>query len=175
MAELHFALVSAVDYQTCRIRVRLDEQDGLETYWLAVPQRHTQGSQSRPLLPELDEQVAVLLDDEGVNGVYLGGIYSSAEPPPVLDQDSHYVRFSDGTSVTYDRQAHQLLVDCVGTVTVNTAGATTIEAGGPASITAPTITLKGATTVDGDLTVTGNVEAAGTVMDGGGNSNHHSH
>jgi phage baseplate assembly protein V len=175
MAELYFALVSAVDYQACRIRVRLDELDGLETYWIEVPQRHTQGTHSRPLMPELDEQVAVLLDDEGVNGVYLGGIYSSAEPPPMVDADSHYVRFSDGTAVTYNRQTHRLAVDCVGAISITTGGSATIEAGGPASITAPTITLKGPTTVDGNLTVSGNVYAAGTVMDGGGNSNHHSH
>ncbi|MOA21482.1 Phage-related baseplate assembly protein [compost metagenome] len=83
--ELEYGEVSAVDYQGCRIRVRLDDRDGVQSYWLNVPQRNTQGTQRRPLLPELGEQVAVLLDADGVGGVYLGGIYSTAEPPPVVD------------------------------------------------------------------------------------------
>jgi hypothetical protein len=61
------------------IRVRLDDRDGLQTYWLQIPQRNTQGTQRRPLLPELSEQVAVLLDADG-GGVYLGGIYSTRRP-----------------------------------------------------------------------------------------------
>lgn len=73
--ELEYGEVSAVDYLTCRIRVRLDERDGVETFWLNVPQRNAQGTKSRPLLPEIGEQVAVLLGGDGVDGVYLGGIY----------------------------------------------------------------------------------------------------
>ncbi len=66
--ELEYGEVSAVDYQGCRIRVRLDDRDGVESYWLHVPQRNTQGTQRRPLMPELNEQVAVLLDADGVGG-----------------------------------------------------------------------------------------------------------
>ena len=92
--ELEYGEVSAVDYQSCQIRVRLDDRDGVESYWLHVPQRNTQGTQRRPLMPELNEQVAVLLDADGVGGVYLGGVYSTAEPPPVVDEDTDYVRFT---------------------------------------------------------------------------------
>ncbi|MNO60735.1 Phage-related baseplate assembly protein [compost metagenome] len=170
----------------------MDERDGVESYWIHVPQRHTQATQRRPLLPEIGEQVAVLLDAEGVNGVYLGGIYSTAEPPPVVDQDSHFIRFSDGTSVTYQRKTHQLTVDCVGSakvhyasnitvnaggnidataggsISVTAGGAVTVKASGPASVTAPEITLTaGTTTVKGDLEVMGNTKVAGNVNAGG--------
>jgi len=180
--ELEYGEVSAVDYLTCRIRVRLDDRDGLQTYWLNMPQRNTQGTQRRPLMPELGEQVAVLLDADGVGGVYLGGIYSTAEPPPVVDEDTDYVRFSDGTVSTYDRAAGVMTLDCVGALLVKCGRNITVEADEPLVVKAPSATLdipqvilNGELLVKGGLKVNGDIEATGTVMDIGGNSNHHSH
>ncbi|MGU3349972.1 phage baseplate assembly protein V [Pseudomonas monsensis] len=180
--QLEYGEVSAVDYLTCRIRVRLDDRDGVESYWLNVPQRNTQGTQRRPLMPELNEQVAVLLDADGVGGVYLGGIYSTAEPPPVVDEDTDYVRFSDGTVSTYDRAAGVMTLDCVGALLVKCSRNITVETGEPVVVKAPSatldipqVTLNGNLQVNGDLGVNGNVNATGTVLDVGGNSNHHSH
>ncbi|WP_244161173.1 hypothetical protein [Pseudomonas anguilliseptica] len=45
---LQFGLVSSVDYLSCRVKVSLEEFDGLETWWLKVPQRHTKATKSRP-------------------------------------------------------------------------------------------------------------------------------
>ncbi|HGM5016212.1 TPA: phage baseplate assembly protein V [Pseudomonas aeruginosa] len=176
MSSLEFGDVEAVDYASCRVRVRLDERDGLVTYWLHVPQRHTQGTKVRPLMPEIGEQVAVLLEDDGVEGVVLGGVYSAAEPPPVADADTHYIRFSDGSSVTYDRKAHQMAVQCVGAVTLKCTGPLTVEAGQSVMVKAPAVTLDTPqTTLQGNLQVNGNINATGAVMDAGGNSNHHTH
>ena len=174
--ELEYGEVSAVDYLTCRIRVRLDDRDGVESYWLNVPQRNTQGTQRRPLMPELGEQVAVLLDADGVGGVYLGGIYSTAEPPPVVDEDTDYVRFSDGTVSTYDRAAGVMTLDCVGALLVKCGRNITVESGEAVVVKAPSATLDiPQVTLNGDLQVNGDISAAGSIMDAGGNSNHHSH
>jgi phage baseplate assembly protein V len=174
--QLEYGEVSAVDYMTCRIRVRLDDRDGVESYWLNVPQRNTQGTQRRPLMPELNEQVAVLLDADGVDGVYLGGIYSTAEPPPVVDQDTDYVRFSDGTVSTYNRSAGVMTLDCVGALLVKCGRNITVEAGEPVVVRAPSATLDiPQVALNGNLQVNGNINATGTIMDAGGNSNHHSH
>ncbi|MBH8611961.1 phage baseplate assembly protein V [Pseudomonas mohnii] len=174
--ELEYGEVSAVDYQGCRIRVRLDDRDGLQSYWLNVPQRNTQGTQRRPIMPELNEQVAVLLDADGVGGVYLGGIYSSAEPPPVTDEDTDFVRFSDGTVSTYDRVAGVMTLDCVGALRVKCGRNITVESGEPVVVKAPSATLDiPQVTLNGDLQVNGNITATGSVMDASGNSNHHIH
>jgi phage baseplate assembly protein V len=174
--ELEYGEISAVDYLTCRVRVRLDDRDGVESYWLHVPQRNTQGTQRRPLMPELGEQVAVLLDADGVSGVYLGGIYSTAEPPPVVDEDTDYVRFSDGTVSTYDRAAGVMTLDCVGALLVKCGRNITIEAGEPVVVKAPSATLDTPqVTLNGDLQVNGNINATGSIIDAGGNSNHHNH
>ena len=174
--ELEYGEVSAVDYLTCRIRVRLDDRDGLQTYWLNIPQRNTQGTQRRPLMPELGEQVAVLLDADGVGGVYLGGIYSTAEPPPVVDEDTDYVRFSDGTVSTYNRAAGVMTLDCVGALLLKCGKNITVEASEPLVVKAPSATLEILqVTLKGNLQVTGDIQATGTIMDAGGNSNHHNH
>lgn len=180
--ELEYGEVSAVDYPGCRIRVRLDDRDGVESYWLNVPQRNTQGTKRRPLMPELGEQVAVLLDADGVGGVYLGGIYSTAEPPPVIDADTDYVRFSDGTVSTYDRAAGVMTLDCVGALLLKCGRNITVEAGEPVVVNAPSATLNipdvdlnGNLKMKGILQVDGNITATGMIMDAGGNSNHHQH
>lgn len=180
--ELEYGEVSGVDYPTCRVRVRLDDRDGVESYWLNVPQRNTQGTQRRPLMPELGEQGAVLLDADGVGGVYLGGIYSTAEPPPVVDEDTDYVRFSDGTVSTYDRAAGVMTLDCVGALLVKCGRNITVESGAPVVVKAPSatldipeVTLNGNLQMTGNLQVGGNVDVSGAIMDVAGNSNHHSH
>lgn len=167
-AELEYGEVSAVDYVACRIRVRLDERDGVESFWLHVPQRNTQGTKRRPLMPQIGEQVAVLLDADGVSGVFLGGVYSTVEAPPVTDEHTEFVRFSDGTTASYNRESHLLAVNCVGAIS--------LQASQSVKIQAPAVTLDTPqTTLKGNLQVSGNINAEGTVMDVGGNSNHHSH
>lgn len=174
--DLAYGEVSAIDYPNCRIRVRLDDRDGLQTYWLNIPQRNTQGTKRRPLMPELGEQVAVLLDSDGVGGVYLGGIYSTAEPPPVVDADTDYVRFSDGTVSSYDRAAGVMTLECVGALNVKCRRGITVESGGPVVVKSPSAMLDiPQVTLNGDLQVNGNVNTTGVVMDVGGNSNHHHH
>ncbi|WP_411387078.1 phage baseplate assembly protein V [Pseudomonas sp. MPB03] len=174
--ELAYGEVSAIDYLSCRIRVRLDDRDGLQTYWLNIPQRNTQGTKRRPLMPELGEQVAVLLDADGVDGVYLGGIYSTAEPPPVADEDTDFVRFSDGTVSMYDRKAGVMGLECVGALIVKCGRNITVEASEPLVVKAPSATLDILqVTLNGDLQVNGGIEATGTVMDMSGNSNNHKH
>lgn len=180
--QLEYGEVTALDHKTCRLRVRLDDRDGLQTHWLNIPQRNTQGTQRRPLMPEIGEQVAVLLDADGVGGVYLGGIYSTAEPPPVVDEETDYVRYSDGTVATYDRAAGVMTLECVGALMVKCEGNVTIEVSGRLMINAPSatlgipqVTLKGDLRLSGNLSVEGNVEAKGTVMDVRGNSNNHKH
>lgn len=174
--ELEYGEVSAVDYPGCRIRVRLDDRDGVQSYWLNVPQRNTQGTKRRPLMPELGEQVAVLLDADGVGGVYLGGIYSTAEPPPVVDANTDYVRFSDGTVSTYDRATGVMTLDCVGDLTLKCGRGVVIEAKEPVVVKAPSATLEiPQVTLNGNLQVNGDINATGSIMDAGGNSNHHNH
>jgi len=202
-ASLHFGRVTAVDAQTCRIRVTLPERDNLTTYWLPVPQKNTHHNKHRSL-PDLGAHVAILLAANGVDGAYLGSIYSTPEPPPVIDDAQEYVRFSDGTEILYDPASHTHKIHCVGKIEVLAATTVLMHAGTRITLDTPQVSITGNATVQGTLTVQngmavaggaggatasivgniavqggvsvqGNIDASGSVMDGGGNSNHHSH
>jgi len=201
-AGIHFGRVTAVDAKTCRIRVELPERDNLTTYWIPVVQRNTHQNKHRSL-PDLGAHVQILLAANGVDGAYLGSIYSDAEPPPVIDDDQEYVRFSDGTELLYDPATSTHRINCVGKVEIIAATTVLVQAGASVTVDTPEVIVTGNATVQGKLTVQGgmqvtggsgaaasiqgnvavsgnvsvdgNIDATGSVMDAGGNSNHHSH
>ena len=73
--------------------------------------------------------------------------------------------------------------DIGGSVSTNIGGEWTVIADGTVIIQAPNIVLNGALSagggggnlISGDLNVDGNIQATGTIIDSGGNTNHHSH
>jgi len=154
MSELVYGIVSALDDATCRVRVRLPERDNIETYWLHVPQKNTLDVQRRALLPALGEQVSVLLEPDGAGGTVQGGIYSAANPPPITDADTEYVRFRDGTTVTYNQSAHALTFNGSASITI-IANQVTVQAQ-TVTLDTPHTTCTGDVSIEGNLAVTGN-------------------
>ncbi|CAA9377405.1 MAG: hypothetical protein AVDCRST_MAG89-5115 [uncultured Gemmatimonadetes bacterium] len=107
---LRIGRVSGVEPATCRVRVAFEADEGLVSFWLPVLQRRTLGDRSY-WMPEVDEQVACLLDEHAEDGYVLGGFYSRADPPPVTSADRAHVAIKDGAVIEYDRAAHRLTVD----------------------------------------------------------------
>jgi phage baseplate assembly protein V len=185
---LLFGVVVEIDAAKVRAKIRFAARDGMVSDWLPVGQRKTLRDRDYHM-PDVGEHVAVAMDDRLEDGVVLCAIYSDAAPAPVNNAECRHVEFADGASVDYDRSSH--------TLTVNIPGPITIVASGPVTIDAPHVTCTGTLTVKGKLTylggmagfsgdgatavitghvtVDGDVSATGTVMDGGGNSNHHEH
>ncbi|NPE59293.1 phage baseplate assembly protein V [Dickeya dadantii] len=188
--------VSAVDPATCRARVRLPELDNMRTGWLDVVQRNTRNNKDY-WLPDVGEQVKVLLDEHGEDGVILGAVYSSIDMPPVNNAQARGTTHADGAAFYYDRQTHTLtisggiehiVIECVADVTVRTQKVT-LDA--PETEVTGNVLVKGkltylgglagsggsgaAAVIQGNVSVDGNINATGSVMDAGGNSNHHSH
>ncbi|MDW3463672.1 phage baseplate assembly protein V, partial [Escherichia coli] len=85
--------VSAVDADRVQARVRLPECDNLRTNWLNVLQRNTQDNKDY-WLPDVGEQVEVLLDANGEDGVILGAVYSDVDKPPFSDKNIRGTRFA---------------------------------------------------------------------------------
>ena len=124
--------VSAVDADKVQARVRLPECDNLRTHWLNVLQRNTQNNKDY-WLPDIGEQVEVLLDANGEDGVILGAVYSSVDKPPFSDKNVRGTVYADGAEFSYNRETHTLIVrggidhiriECQADVTVKTPKAT---------------------------------------------------
>lgn len=178
-AVFKIGVVSAIDPASCSARVRFDDLDGLETMFLPVGQKKTLKDKSY-WMPDVGEHVACMLDGNAETGVILCAIYSDADAPPVVSPDKMHIRFVDGGMFEYDRAS--------GAMTIITKGVVDVTAEGPVTVRAPSVTIdsplticKGDLRVEGDMSgagnlhVDGNVDATGSVIDGAGNTNHHSH
>lgn len=132
MSKLRIGRVSSLEPAACRVRVAFDAEDGVLSFWLPVLQRRTLGDRSY-WMPEVDEQVACLLDDNAEDGYVLGGLYSQVDPPPVTSADRAHIAMKDGAVVEYDRAAHRLTVDlraAAGEVLVQVAEGKHVDIGG---------------------------------------------
>lgn len=190
-ATFAFGIITAVDAARGWARVSLPEYDNLETAFLPVLQRRTHRDKALDL-PDVGEQVALLLDLRGEDGVILGAIWSDADPVPQTEgPDVDVRRYADGTVLRYDRAAHRLAADvqgeivatCTGKADVVAEGTARVESKTALTLAAPRIALKGAlsmqayegsgpTTAEidgpltvkrGDVTVPDNDIKAGTV------------
>ena len=188
-ATFAFGLVTAVDARRGWARVSLPEYDNLETAFLPVLQRRTHRDKALDL-PDVGEQVVVLLDFRGEDGVILGAVWSDADPVPQPEgPDVDVRRYADGTVLCYDRAAHKLTAEVQGEISVACTGRADVTAQGPArvesrsalTLAAPTITMRGALSmqgyeggpttaeIDGSLTVNrGDVTVPGNDVKAGG-------
>jgi len=194
LATLRFGFVTVADAATHRVRVRLPDLDDLETWWLPVLAARTHQDRFEHL-PDVGDHVALLLDPRGEEGVVLGAIYSARDPSPGGTPDITRATFADGTTIEYDRAAHRLFVSVRGPVTIIADGAVLVQAPSvkldtPSTICTGDALIQGRLTVQNGISVTGggaaasisgnvhvdgSIDASGSIMDGGGNSNHHSH
>ncbi len=177
-------------------QVQFPDLDGLVSAWLQVVVKKTLKDKECYTL-DVGEQVACLMDENFENGVVLGAVYSDADVTPVVSPDKLHFRFFDGGSFEYDRSS--------GTLTVVTTGPVNLTANGAVTVKSPSVTIDAPETIitgnllvqkkltyqggmagsggeggasaviDGSVQVNGDVNATGSVMDGGSNSNHHSH
>jgi phage baseplate assembly protein V len=104
----------------------------------------------------------------------LGAIYNNKDTPPVASRDKFFVQFEDGTEIEYDKKTHLLRVKgqavqiqattVIIEGNVNIVGNLAVAGGGASSVN-----------IVGNLEVVGNIHATGSIIDEGGNTNHHSH
>lgn len=189
---LKFGIVTNIDESRALVRVQFTDMDAVISYWLPVMRGKTL-KDKQYWMPDVGEHVVCLLDENGEEGVVLGAIYSAEDPPPVRSKDKYHVRFNDGTVIEYDRAEHKLKADVKGDVEIRATGKCEVDCQSDIyiksathiTIQAPSLTMKGGSPADGyfegtfrlkgDLLVEGNIHATGSIIDGGGNTNHHSH
>lgn len=162
---LRVGTVEATDYAKARVRIRCGQ---LVTGWLPWLTARA-GQDVDWWAPEVGEQVLVLSPSGDMAlGIVLPAIYHSASPAPEASPDVRSIAFGDGTSIKYDRAAHSLTVDCVGSVTITNASTITVQSGGSVTVQAPSVTLDTDTcTVTGRLNVGNGMNVSGNSGNGG--------
>lgn len=193
--------VVAVDEAAGQARVQLDDAQGLVSAPLRVLQRRTLEDQHQEM-PDLGEPVACLFSGQGLEqGLILGAYYSTKVPSPCRPAPVWYRKFKDGTELEYDRVTHKLsgvvrgevALEATDDVLVRSGKTLTLEGGEAIVLRTPSLSIQGMLgkvcsavmnaaislignlTQQGSHTLTGDVNAGGRVIDGGGNTNHHSH
>jgi phage baseplate assembly protein V len=155
---IHRGLVVSVDLQNALATVQVGEVQTSALPWLTT----RAGGDITWWAPEAGEHVAILCPGGSLSqGVIIGSLYSGSKPAPAQSADQHVTKYSDGTTITYDRAAHMFTVQAVGAVTINIQGNAAVTAQAVAVNAQNGLTLTGALTVDGDLTLNGKV--AGTL------------
>ncbi|MGH7084726.1 MAG: phage baseplate assembly protein V, partial [Acetobacteraceae bacterium] len=104
-------------------RVTFPDRDNIQSWWLPIIQPKAQDDKVF-WLPDIGEQVVVLMDEHDENGAVVGAIPSQVDTPPAWASANTFgVEFSDGTVLRYDRAAHVL------TAAVVSGGAANVSTG----------------------------------------------
>lgn len=122
--------------------------DGIVSGWLplivskALKDKHY-------YMPDINEPVACLMDENLEDGVILGATYNgNAVPGTAQGKDVTSIEFEDGTLISYDRSASKLSIKCVGKVEIET----------------PDAEIKGPLKVTGNISANGEVTARATSL-----------
>lgn len=185
--------VVAVDEKSARVRVQLEDCDGMVTYWLQLAVPKSQDDKFY-WIPDVGEQVLCAFLEHGLeHGFVIGALYNEKDPVPVQNKDKYFIRFKDGTEIEYDRANNLLRAEIKGDIKIKATGKADVEVEGQVFIKsanriiiqAPQIFMRGGSPAEGvfegnfrlvgNLEVEGNIHATGTIIDDSGNTNHHSH
>src|ERR1044072_6250530 len=104
---IRFGFISEIDPTLGKARGNFPEDD-LVTQPLPLVFPATSGDEYF-VLPDLNTQVAVLMANAD-DGVILGALYNAEKKPSQGAADKTYIKFKDGTLITYDRVAHKYTI-----------------------------------------------------------------
>jgi len=138
--------VVSIDEKAHTVRVQLPDRGGMVSYDLPVLVSGSADVQDYNLPGEHTDVVCIFLPNGQQQGFILGAYYTEANKPPASNRKKFMKKFSDGTTLEYDRSNKVL-----------------------------TVTADGGITINGNITIKGNLTASGSITDSGGNTNNHSH
>jgi len=106
---LRFGNVCELDNSKGYARVELDE-DGITTAFLPIAFPAAL-SNKYYIMPTINEQVAVLLDENAEQGVIIGALYSDKQLPEGFAAGVSGVIFADGSKVVYNEGEQKLTIE----------------------------------------------------------------
>lgn len=145
--------ISSINPEKHTARVTFGEDDNATTAELSIICRNSLKNKDYDL-PDIDEDVLCIFCPGGESdGFIIGSYYADETVRPVSDENTRMVKFSDDTTVTYDRAGHNLDIKIgqtsihadQSTVSVKTSTNISLESGGTINIKAGgNITINGA-------------------------------
>lgn len=109
---LEFGIISDVDPATGLVKVKFPADD-ISSAWIPVSMPKTLEDEYF-IMPDVNDHVWALMDENCEHGVVGGAIYSKDKKPSQGGADKTYIKFKDGTTFVYDRSSHEY------TITMNT-------------------------------------------------------
>lgn len=94
-------LVTEVDHDKRRVRVRFADEDANDSYWLRIP---TRGGMANVEVDDYatGEMVDCLVDWDGEDGIVIGGSFNDKDVPPWTTPTKRGRRFEDGAEISHD-------------------------------------------------------------------------
>ena len=105
---LRFGIVSQINPLLCQARVNFGDDDST-SYWLPVLQTKTLKDKFYSM-PDINEQVVCLMDQNSEDGVILGAIYSNADKPAVTSEKQLSVNFENGSQINANKETDTLTI-----------------------------------------------------------------
>jgi len=105
---LRFGIVSQINPLLCQARVNFGDDDST-SYWLPVLQTKTLKDKFY-FMPDINEQVVCLMDQNSEDGVILGAIYSNADKPAVTSEKQLSVNFENGSQINANKETDTLTI-----------------------------------------------------------------
>jgi len=162
---LKFGLISEIDFTTGLARVNFPDDDFVSA-WLKISVMRSAGDQvTFPF--EINEHVWCIMDENWEYGVIGGAIFDEANKPSGSGAGILQIKFTDNSTITYNRNSHILKLDIKGQVEVK-ATEVSIESG-TVEIDATTTTIKGILNVQGAANIQGMASVGGLGGISGGN------
>jgi len=127
-------IVAEQDNVNGRVRVLFPEREQMLSYWLPIALRGTTADRDW-WLPDVNEPVVCLMDENDEDGVVLGSLYTLENlPTSGLSSDVRRIDMQDEAQFEYDRHGHALTMNlptgATITIQVKNGGSITYDSSG---------------------------------------------
>lgn len=147
---LKYGIISSIDHAKGLVKVSFEE-DQIVSGWLQILFGFTKSDQAY-YMPAEGSHVACLMDENLENGAVVGSVYDQTNQPAGGASGLFFAKFADGSSVEFDKNTGEMVIKAKGKVTVESDDDIVLKAGSGKKID-----------IDGDVTVTGKIEANGEI------------
>ncbi len=125
---MRYGVVSDYDAKRHMARIKFPDKDNLVSGWLPVVIPNSLKNHDELHL-DINEHVVCIMTGNGIEaGAVIGSIYDDTNKPPEGNQNIRKITFSDGTEIFYNRENHELKINCVGDIELHADGHMKISA-----------------------------------------------